>query len=111
MFLEVALVRPEPVVERDVERGCGAERAANSRRGEATDQTEISHRLSQRRADFLETLSGTLNAVQRNEETQDLVCALEDTVDARIAEPALVRVGFHESSTASDLHELVGGAP
>src|SRR5690348_707809 len=98
MLLEVALMGREPVVELDIERRCGAERAANARRGEATDQTEIAHRLAQRRADLLEALRRPLNAIERNEQSQNLVRAFEDAIDSRIAKPPFVRVWFHETA-------------
>ena len=50
-------------------------------------------------------------AIERDEQSQDLICALEDPIDARIAKPTLVRIWLHVPASARDLDQLVRGAP
>src|SRR5262249_32749830 len=81
VLLEILPVRCEPRTELDVERRGGTESTPQPRRGEPADETEILERPSKRRADLLQLLGGALDAVQRDEQTQNLVRALEDSVD------------------------------
>jgi len=58
---------------------------------ERADRTERMERIAERLADRLEMLAGLLQSAQCDERAQHFVRALEDQIDARIAQRLLVR--------------------
>src|SRR5438045_4625580 len=95
VLLEVLLMRREPRVERDIECRRRPERAPQSRRSESANEAEIAHRLAKGGTDLLQSLSGTLYAIECDEQSQDLVRALDDPIDAGIAKTQLVEILLH----------------
>src|SRR5438477_9193988 len=92
VLLEVLLMRREPLVERDIECRRRPERAPESRRSESANEAEIAHRLAKGGTGLVQSRSGTLYAVECDEQSQDLVGAREDRSDARSAKPTLVQI-------------------
>ena len=72
-------------------------------------------RIGQRVLDFLEqrpqVTAGELETRQRDEETQDVVGALEDAEDAQISHPFLQTGFLHEAHAAEDLDGFVRDFP
>ena len=68
-------------------------------------------RILQCASELLQLFGGTLNAIETDKESQDLIGAFKDPIDARLAQIALVGPRFHESATARDLHHLVRRSP
>ena len=74
------------------------------------DRAERVDRILERLAERLEPLAGLLQSHQRDERAQDLVRALEDQVDARVAHGLLVRILLRVADAAGDLQRVVRGA-
>ena len=76
----------------------------------ARDRADGVQRILERLAHRLELFAGLLEAHERDERAQDLVGALEDEIDARVAHRALVRIFLGISDTIGDLQRFVRGA-
>jgi hypothetical protein len=89
-----------------------AEHGARLAEGEVSEQAEaldgLSHGARTTPSSFCPGPCMPASAMKR---AQDLVGALEDEVDARVAQQALVRVGLHVADARRDLQRLVGDPP
>src|SRR5581483_672690 len=108
VLLEIILVLRQRWMERHIEIGMPAEEPSGDI---ARDQPEILDRFPYGRANLRESLGRRLDAVQRDEQSQNLVRALEDAIDASVAEETLIGVWLDKAAPAGDLHHLVGRAP
>ena len=111
MFLHELPVGLERRMHSDGQTVAVAQRRTHTANGIFRNQHPILHRTTQGVGEFLEVFGRLLNAVKSHEQSQDLVRALENAVDARVTKVALVWPRFHESATARKLHQFVSASP
>ena len=111
VLLEVPLVRGESWAEWGIKGRGDAKKLAHAIGGKSAHEPEVLDRLAQGIAQMLQFFGGPLDPVERNEQPQHFIRPLENSLDARVAQPALVRLGLAVAAPAGHLHHLVGGAP
>src|SRR5260221_163 len=106
MLLEMLAVTLEPRVEVHVQRRRRPEARSDSRSGVLRDQPQIAQRTLEGDTKLLELRTRPLQAIQGDEESQNLVGPFEDPIDARVTEQPLVRIRLHIAASSRDQSDL-----
>eukprot|EP01137_Pigoraptor_chileana_P023982 Opistho-2@91182 len=95
----------------DVAAATDTERAAEALRSLVHNNAEVRKGAGERLLELAEGRCRRLDARERNKQTKNLICALEDAEDANVTHDALETSVLHKAHSSKNLNCLVGDKP